>query len=68
MFSILGQNLFGGKFNYCSIDKYKYETERECWIAGGEWKLYDHNFDNVLYGMLTLFCVSSLEDWPTIMY
>jgi hypothetical protein len=29
--------------------------------------VYDHNFDNVLRAMNTLFIVSSLEGWPDIM-
>lgn len=29
--------------------------------------VYDHNFDNVMRAMNTLFIVSSLEGWPDIM-
>jgi len=37
-------------------------------MAGGEWWVWDSNFDNVPNGFLTLFIVSSLEGWPDIMY
>ena len=82
MFAIFGVSLFGGKFQYCKgdeIDRYQVANEEEvceninnsvfqCQIEGGEWSTYDHNFDNVINAMLTLFIVSSLEGWPDIMY
>jgi len=30
MFSILGVNLFGGKFQYCSIEKFEHGSKEEC--------------------------------------
>lgn len=68
MFSILGVNLFGGKFHYCSIDKLQYSFAETCEKAGGEWMRYDANFDSVPHSMLTLFIISTLEGWPDIMY
>lgn len=68
IFAIIGVSLFSGKFFYCSIDLYQIKTERECNIAGGHWKVWDHNFDNVLEAMITLYVVSSLEGWPDIMH
>ena len=67
MFAILGVNLFGGKMFYCSIDKYILSTQKECETARGVWKRYDSNFDNVINAMMSLFIVSSFEDWPSIM-
>lgn len=29
---------------------------------------HDRNYDNVFYALLTLFEVSTLEQWPDIMY
>lgn len=46
IFSIIGVNFFGGKFFYCSEDKYVHHTSYECEDAGGLWMRYDHNFDN----------------------
>jgi hypothetical protein len=67
IFAILGVNFFGGAFFYCSIDPFILHTERECLIAGGSWNQHDHNFDDVVEAMLTLYVVSSLEGWPDIM-
>ena len=67
MFAILGVNLFAGKFQYCSIDKYEHSNSEKCEIAGGKWKTFDHNFDNFIEAMLTLFVLASLEGWPDIM-
>jgi hypothetical protein len=33
-------------------------------IAGGDWYVYQANFDNVLSAFLTLFIVSNGEGWP----
>lgn len=33
-------------------------------LAKREWLNSDFNFDNVLYGMLALFTVSTIEGWP----
>jgi hypothetical protein len=67
IFAIMGVNTFGGKFFYCSIDMYSLGSQQECEYAGGKWMLYDHNFDNVMSAMKTLFITSSLEGWPDIM-
>lgn len=67
IFAIIGVNLYGGKFFYCSIEPFKYHTMQECEYASGLWAVYDHNFDNAGWAMLTLYVVSSLEGWPDIM-
>ena len=67
IFAIVGINFFAGKFFYCSIDKYILHEQRECEFAGGKWMVYDHNFDDVMRGFITLYVVSSLEGWPDIM-
>ena len=59
MFAIMGVNMFGAKFQYCSLNTYEIETKEECMNAKGEWKNYDSNFDNVQNAMLTLFIVAS---------
>jgi len=68
MFAILAVNLFGGRFQYCSIEPYQHHTELECLLANGEWQTYDSNFDSVPQAMLSLFVIASLEGWPDIMY
>jgi hypothetical protein len=66
--SILGVNLFQGRFFYCSIDPYILHRVEECERAGGNWMLHDHNFDMVPVGLNTLLVVASLEGWPDIMF
>ena len=68
MFAILGVNLFGGRFQFCTVDTYLVENQRECFNKRGKWLTYDSNFDSVPSAMMTLFIVASLEGWPDIMY
>uniref|UniRef100_A0A671X857 Voltage-dependent L-type calcium channel subunit alpha n=1 Tax=Sparus aurata TaxID=8175 RepID=A0A671X857_SPAAU len=81
MFACIGVQLFKGKFYSCTdVSK---TTEEECqgyfWkhidnslqdtvLAKREWLNSDFNFDNVLYGMLALFTVSTFEGWPKLLY
>lgn len=66
MFAILGVSLFGGKFYHCEMETI--DNMEDCELYGYSWINFDHNFDNVLEAMMTLFIVSSLEGWPDIMY
>uniref|UniRef100_A0A672YTX4 Voltage-dependent L-type calcium channel subunit alpha n=1 Tax=Sphaeramia orbicularis TaxID=375764 RepID=A0A672YTX4_9TELE len=81
MFACIGVQLFKGKFYSCTdVSKL---TEEECQgfflkhmdnslqdtvLAPREWLNSDFNFDNVLYGMLALFTVSTFEGWPKLLY
>nr|XP_057939489.1 dihydropyridine-sensitive L-type skeletal muscle calcium channel subunit alpha-1-like isoform X2 [Doryrhamphus excisus] len=81
MFACIGVQLFKGKLYSCT-DPSK-TTEEECQgfflkhmdnslqdtvVAKREWLNNDFNFDNVLYGMLALFTVSTFEGWPKLLY
>ena len=81
MFSVIGVQLFKGKFNSCT-DPSK-QTEAECHgefityahsdvarpvIVEREWLRYPFHYDNVGSGMLTLFVVQTFEGWPQILY
>jgi hypothetical protein len=68
IFAILAVNFWGGKFFYCSIDMYRLITEESCLFELGQWKRFDHNFDDVKEAMITLYVISSLEGWPDIMF
>lgn len=52
--SILGMNLFGGK--------YSFETEE------GEYVTARANFDDLFWALVTVFQVLTQEDWNTVMY
>ncbi|OMJ68109.1 hypothetical protein SteCoe_34530 [Stentor coeruleus] len=66
IYSILGVSLLGGKMYKCSNSLI--ELQIECENSGYIWLNTNTNFDNVLYGMITLFIVMSQESWPNRMY
>jgi len=47
--------------HYCDNGEYNWIHQADC---NGKWVNRDMNFDNVFYGMLTLFVISTLEGWP----
>ncbi|XP_071332271.1 dihydropyridine-sensitive L-type skeletal muscle calcium channel subunit alpha-1-like isoform X2 [Trachinotus anak] len=81
MFACIGVQLFKGKFYSCtdqskmtaedcqgSFLKHMENTLQDTVVAKREWLNSDFNFDNVLYGMLALFTVSTFEGWPKLLY
>ncbi|CEM06448.1 unnamed protein product [Vitrella brassicaformis CCMP3155] len=80
IFGILGVQFFKGKLYQCSDPTIK--TADECvgefQVREGptgdivtrerEWERLDHSFDNVFLAMLTLFEMSTMEQWPDIMF
>lgn len=73
MFSILGNNLMGGKMGYCSVNSdakfnpYGVSMAQCTETYGGTWKTHYANFDDIGQGMVTLFVLSTLEGWPVIL-
>jgi voltage-dependent calcium channel T type alpha-1G len=71
LFSILGTNLFKGKFNYChheNTTEKRIQTIWDCFDCGGEWINPGANFDNVVTSFETLFAVATTEGWVEIMW
>uniref|UniRef100_A0A670JIX7 Sodium channel protein n=1 Tax=Podarcis muralis TaxID=64176 RepID=A0A670JIX7_PODMU len=80
IFSIMGVNLFAGKFYHCintttgdmfSIDEVDNQTQCEELIERNEtarWKNVKVNFDNVGLGYLSLLQVATFKGWMDIMY
>ncbi|ETE69866.1 Sodium channel protein type 2 subunit alpha, partial [Ophiophagus hannah] len=80
IFSIMGVNLFAGKFYHCvntttgemfSIYEADNQTECENLIERNEtarWKNVKVNFDNVGLGYLSLLQVATFKGWMDIMY
>uniref|UniRef100_A0A3B4WTP5 Voltage-dependent L-type calcium channel subunit alpha n=1 Tax=Seriola lalandi dorsalis TaxID=1841481 RepID=A0A3B4WTP5_SERLL len=81
MFACIGVQLFKGKFYSCtdvskltgeecqgSFLKHMENSLQNTVVAKREWLNSDFNFDNVLYGMLALFTVSTFEGWPKLLY
>ena len=68
IFAILAVNFWKGKLFYCDRDPYVYSTQETCERFGGAWIQATQHFDDVPSAMLTLFAVSTLENWQDIMY
>ena len=76
IFGILGVIFFKGSFYSCTDPNI--DDEDDCIgvyiapeagiIKNRRWRNSDYNFDNVLNSMLTLFEISTLEQWPDYMY
>ena len=66
MFAILGVSLFSGKLYSCSNTEIT--TMNQCLAEGYIWSTAYPNYDNLINAMITLFIVSSEENWPNIMY
>uniref|UniRef100_A0A8C9U9Z2 Sodium channel protein n=1 Tax=Serinus canaria TaxID=9135 RepID=A0A8C9U9Z2_SERCA len=81
IFSIMGVNLFAGKYHYCfnetaehrfEIDVVNNKTECEALMPPNSteirWKNVKINFDNVGAGYLALLQVATFKGWMDIMY
>ncbi|MEJ1271218.1 hypothetical protein NN561_002053 [Cricetulus griseus] len=81
IFSIMGVNLFAGKYHYCfnetseirfEIDIVNNKTDCEKLMEGNNteirWKNVKINFDNVGAGYLALLQVATFKGWMDIMY
>ncbi|KAJ9470512.1 Muscle calcium channel subunit alpha-1 [Diplonema papillatum] len=81
VFAILGVQLFGGRLNYCDDPAVFLQADcvgvhPDSYVQGDNngtvtfrrWVTRDQHFDHILYSMLTLFEVSTLELWSGIMY
>ncbi|XP_068602035.1 sodium channel protein type 2 subunit alpha-like [Brachionichthys hirsutus] len=77
IFSIMGVNLFAGKFHVCvnrTTDTpflaSEVKTKNDCLDLGTDarWKNLKVNFDNVGFGYLALLQVATFKGWTDIMY
>ncbi|KAJ1099463.1 hypothetical protein NDU88_004564, partial [Pleurodeles waltl] len=75
IFSIMGVNLFAGKFGRCvnatdgnDIPYEEVTNKTICNITGNHWKKVKVNFDNVAAGYLALLQVATFKGWMDIMY
>ena len=80
LFGILGVQFFAGSFYACSDAQYGdisfpnygsnltgITTEEMCIALGYRWENNRDNFDNLLYALISLFEVSTLEGWVGLM-
>ncbi|KAK2906120.1 hypothetical protein Q8A73_010063 [Channa argus] len=77
IFSIMGVNLFAGKFYHCvnkttdkRVSTLFVKNSTDCFVLGDEfrWKNVKINFDNVGVGYLALLQVATFKGWMDIMY
>jgi voltage-gated cation channel len=75
IFSIIGVGLFSGKFYSCNDSNASGKSDCEGLVqdeygvwAPQIWENPTYSFDNTLYGLLTLFEVSTLEGWLDVMH
>ncbi|XP_074555209.1 sodium channel protein type 4 subunit alpha B-like [Halichoeres trimaculatus] len=80
VFSIMGVNMFAGKFSYCfneTSEEYflaeHVNNKTECYIVSEsfsevQWKTLALTFDNVGSGYLSLFVLAAAADWFDLMY
>eukprot|EP00494_Astrolonche_serrata_P031441 UN31710 len=73
IFGIIGIQLFKGRFgkceNYDNPDNITIQTKDDCKALGGDWVNPECGyFDNIMYSIFTLFQVSTLEEWPKVLY
>jgi hypothetical protein len=67
VFSIIGLNLFAGKFWMCQEEGFEMLNRTECMSAGYEWANPDQHFDNIWHSLEALFVTATLEGWVEIM-
>ena len=69
IFSVLGVQLFGGQLSSCTREADMHMSRLACEEAGGEWLPPSFgSFDNVGAAALLLFEVSTLEEWPRVLF
>jgi hypothetical protein len=71
LFGILGVSYFKGAFFVCYLGNTNVldiDTKWECVDNGGDWINKDANFDSVINSMITLFQMSTTENWNFIMF
>ncbi|XP_069503838.1 sodium channel protein type 5 subunit alpha-like isoform X1 [Ambystoma mexicanum] len=75
IFSIMGVNLFAGKFGKCAnatgendIPFEEIANKSMCLQSGNHWTKIKVNFDNVAAGYLALLQVATFKGWTDIMY
>jgi len=75
MLAIMGINFLKNKMGYCSSSSFSshYNVSKQQCLKnvdseGNGWKRYPWNMDNIIYSILTIFVLSTLEGWNEITY
>lgn len=68
IFGILGMNFMGEKQQFCNVHNFYNVSKEACLAMGAQWRQRTYwNFDNIIESLVTLFVLSSLEGWPSLM-
>ena len=68
MFAILAISFMKDEMGYCDGPEDYYGINKiKCISMGHSWATFAYNFDNIWNAFVTLFVLSSLEGWPSIM-
>ena len=77
IFGVVGVNYFKGLYYTCNLGATSWSQvdsgttmfyKQDCLNYGGEWQKTFQNFDNILSSMMTLFQISMLCSWSSVMY
>lgn len=68
MFGILGISLIGDRMGFCDIPNFYGVNLATCKLMNKNWRVFDTNFDNITSSMITLLVLSTLENWPNMMF
>lgn len=66
IFGIVGVSFFSNRLNYCDVDDYYNVSKDDCLAMGNDWTHFGWNYDNIFEAMVTLFLLSSMENWPNV--
>ena len=70
--SIMGMELFQGKMWYCTWLPAEHAgvaaNREQCAALGGTWRNNKFNFDNFGEAMMSVFIISTGDNWQDIMY
>lgn len=66
IFGIIGVSILGERMSRCNVEEYYGINKEQCLALGNEWVRVNWNYDNVIEAMISLFVLSSMENWPTL--
>lgn len=66
IFGIIGVNFFRNRLNYCDVEDYYGVGKEECLERGEVWTKFGWNYDNIFEALVTLFLLTTMENWPNL--
>ena len=66
IFGIVGVSFFRNRLNRCDVDDYYGIDKQQCLDMGKEWTRFGWNYDNIFEAIMTLFLLTSMENWPNL--